>query len=384
MDNSASTHRGRTLAVLHPAFALTGVLQAVGGPLMPSIAAAHRLSDSRIGLLFFLYFAGTSLGAFLSRGNYARAIALGFFGMAACCVAVANASSQLLPLTFFLLGITVGVPMSGVSLYVGRAYPETCAPMLTILNFSWSAGALLAPIYGARVLVHHDYHTAYDLLAIVAVVAGAACVAVVRDAKEPVHLQESVSRTTTLQLILVFALAAFLQVGIENTSAAWLSTFVFRVSGSGIVQAAAATTFYWVGFLASRGVASVILLHLDARRLLQVSVAVALGAAALLAVAPSSISRDVAMFVLGVALAPIYPLVIAGFFARASHTSHTRWVLFTAGFGGSVLPWIAGWLSAHTGNLRMGILTIPAALVVMAGVLPFITIPARTAAGPRS
>lgn len=347
---------------------------------MPSLAVEHRLTDSRIGLLFFLYFVGTSLGAFLSIGNYARAIALGFFGMAACCIAVAYASAPMLPLALFLLGITVGVPMSGVSLYVGRAFPETCASMLTILNFSWSAGALLAPIYGARVLMYYDYRVAYDLLAIVAVAAGIACAVVVRDTPEPVRYRVSVSRSTTLHFILVFALAAFLQVGIENTSAAWLSTFVFRVSDNGIVHAAAVTTFYWVGFLASRGVASVILRRVQASLLLRISVGVALVAAMLLTYAPSNTSRDLAMFVLGVALAPIYPLIIARFFAHASHTSHTRWILFTAGFGGSVLPWIAGWVSAHTGNLRMGILTIPLALVLMVGILPFISGSSRATA----
>ena len=72
------------------------------------------------------------------------------------------------------------------------------------------------------------------------------------------------------------------------------------------------------------------------------------------------------MFLLGAALAPTYPLVLAGFFARARHTADSRWILFTAGFGGSVLPWIAGFISTQTGSLRAGMLTIPAALLMMA------------------
>ena len=52
------------------------------------------------------------------------------------------------------------------------------------------------------------------------------------------------------------------------------------------------------------------------------------------------------------------------------HTADSRWILFTAGFGGSVLPWIAGFISTHTGSLRAGMLTIPAALLLMAFVLP--------------
>jgi fucose permease len=79
------------------------------------------------------------------------------------------------------------------------------------------------------------------------------------------------------------------------------------------------------------------------------------------------------MFLLGVALAPIYPLIVAGFFARARHTSDSRWVMASAGFGGSVLPYLAGWISAHTGTLRAGILVIPAALLLMIVVLPILS-----------
>jgi len=34
------------------------------------------------------------------------------------------------------------------------------------------------------------------------------------------------------------------------------------------------------------------------------------------------------------------------------------------------LPWIAGWISAQTGSLRMGMLVIPAALLLMVLIQP--------------
>ena len=61
MHANARNSAGRSMAVLHPAFALTGVLHAIGGPLLPSLAATFHLNDSRSGLLFLLYFGGTSL-----------------------------------------------------------------------------------------------------------------------------------------------------------------------------------------------------------------------------------------------------------------------------------------------------------------------------------
>jgi FHS family glucose/mannose:H+ symporter-like MFS transporter len=360
----------RTLAVLHPVFALTGVLHAVGGALLPSLAARFHLNDSASGLLFLLYFAGTSLGALLCRGSYARLITIGFIAMVCTCGAVAVCPRSLLAPAFLLLGISVGVPMSAVTLFVGRAYPARCAPLLTFLNFSWSIGALAAPLIAARVLMHHSYQSAYLLFASASAVAALACALVLRDPPEPARGLSETRNNTALYLIAVFAFAAFLQVGIENTVAAWLPTYALRTAAAGIVFAAASTSFYWAGFLCSRGFSSLLLLRAEPMRVFRVAVAVAFVSALLLVFAPSVSIRNLAMFLLGAALAPTYPLVLAGFFARSRHTADSRWILFTAGFGGSVLPWIAGFTSTHTGSLRTGMLTIPAALLVMAFLLP--------------
>jgi fucose permease len=370
MQFNARNTTGRTLAVLHPSFALTGVLQAIGGALLPSLASTFHLKDNQSGVLFLLYFAGTSLGAFFCRGNYARSIALGFAAMAACCLGVAAAGLTFLPPLFLLLGISVGVPMSGVSLFAGRNFGERCAPTLTFLNFSWSAGALAAPLLAAQVLLHHTYRAAYVVLAMASAVAALACWLQIRDAPEIARSASSAQGFPNLRLIVVFAIAAFLQVGVENTSAAWLTTYTLRMAHDGVVLAAASSSIYWVGFLLSRGISSLVLLRADPVRVFRVAVAVALFAAVLLVGLPSVVGRTAAMFMLGAALAPIYPLVISGFFARARHTSDSRWVLATAGFGGSVLPWLAGWISTHSGSLRFGILTIPTAMLLMVFVLP--------------
>jgi FHS family glucose/mannose:H+ symporter-like MFS transporter len=360
----------RTIAVLHPVFALTGVLHVVGGALLPSLSARFHLSDSNSGLLFLLYFAGTSVGALLCRRNFARTMTIGFLGMAAACVAVAVSPRALLEPIFFLLGISVGVPMSAVTLFTGRTFPERCAPLLTLLNFTWSIGALAAPLIAARILLQHDYRTAYILFSIAATIAAVACGAMLRDGPEPIHSSANLESDTAIHLVLVFALAAFLQVGIENTVAAWLPTYALRTENSGLVLAAASSSFYWAGFLSSRGFSSFLLLRVDSMKILRTVIATGLIAALLLEFAPNVALRNLAMFLLGASLAPTYPLVLSGFFARTRNTADSRWILFTAGFGGSVLPWIAGFVSGHTASIRTGMLTIPAGLVCMALLIP--------------
>jgi MFS transporter, FHS family, glucose/mannose:H+ symporter len=265
----------------------------------------------------------------------------------------------------------VGVPMSAVTLFVGRRFPEQCAAHLTLLNFSWSIGALAAPLVGARILMHHNYSTAYILFAIASAVAAVACGVVLRDDAEPVSMSsESAPVVTASYLVTVFAFSAFLQVGIENTVAAWLPSYALRMAGSGVVLAAASSSFYWAGFLSSRGFASLVLLRAAPMRVFRVCLVLGFVSALLLIFSPSVAGRSVAMFMLGAALAPTYPLVLAGFFARTRRTADSRWILFTAGFGGSVVPWFAGYISAHTGSLRSGMLVIPSAIVLMAFVMP--------------
>ncbi|HKD60135.1 MAG TPA: MFS transporter [Terracidiphilus sp.] len=363
---------GRMLGVLHPVFALTGVLHTVGGAVLPSLVARFHLSDSASGLLFLLYFAGTSLGALLCRTRYARTMTVGFAAMSGMCLAVAWSPLFLLAPVFLMLGISVGVPMSAVTLFIGRYFPERCAPLLTFLNFSWSVGALAAPLIAARILMHHSYRAAYIVFAFASAAAAIACGLVLRDGPEPVRSPYDSKTSSAFQLVAVFAFAAFLQVGIENTVATWLPSYALRMAGRGMVLAAASSSFYWVGFLSSRGFSSLALLRTSPPRIFRFVIVLGLASALLLDLAPSAGGRNVAMFLLGTALAPIYPLVLAGFFARTQQTSDSRWILFTAGFGGSVLPWIAGVVSTHTGNLRAGMLTIPAALLLMALLLPLL------------
>ena len=349
--------------------------------MLPSLATRFHLTDSASGLLFLLYFGGTSIGALLCRGGYARMMTIGFAAMVCTCAAVAWSPRPLLAPVFLLLGISVGIPMSAVTLFVGRRFPERCAAHLTFLNFSWSIGALAAPLIGARILVHHNYPAAYILFAIASAAASIACGMVLRDDPEPINKSSETGTTAAASyLIAIFAFSAFLQVGIENTAAAWLPSYALRTAGSGIVLAAASSSFYWAGFLLSRGVTSLILLRTAPTWVFRVCLALGFVSSVLLIFLPSVAGRSLAMFLLGVALAPTYPLVLAGFFARAKRTADSRWILFTAGFGGSIVPWVAGYISAHTGSLRTGMLIIPSAMVLMAFVMPGLRKSERAAA----
>ncbi len=362
-------HKGR-LVVLHAAFGMTGVLHAIGGALLPAIAASFGLPDSRSGTLFLCYYIGSPLGALLCVGRYVRLITIGFLATALVCWGIAAGGAALLPVLFFAMGIGVGVPMTAVSLYAGRAFAGEAAAPLTLLNFTWSAGALAAPLLAARVLTGHGWRTVYGLLAVAAVVVALACWSGLKEPPEdaPVAVagEAGVGRWG---VVVLFAFLAFLQVGIENTTATWLASYAMRVASTGAAKAAASSSWYWCGFLASRGVSSLVLTRMNPMQVLTVMVVTALIAAGLLIGFPGV--APVAMLLLGAALAPVFPLLISRFFTRAQ-VKQARWVLSVSGFGGSVLPWLTGQISSGTGSLRLGLCTVPAALVLMICLLPLV------------
>jgi fucose permease len=196
-------------------------------------------------------------------------------------------------------------------------------------------------------------------------VAALACWLGLHDTSPAETSKDTTARSLQLRWVAFFALLTFLEVGIENTSDTWLATYVLRTSHTGTATAAASSSLYWCGFLASRGFSSLLLLRVAPMKVLRVALATAFVAAVLLVGLPGAAFRDAAMIVLGAALAPIFPLLLARFFASAYNASDSRWLLATCGFGGSVLPWLTGWVSSGSHSLRIGLATVPTALLIM-------------------
>ena len=366
-------------AVLHPAFALTGVLHAVGGALLPSVASTFHLTDAQSGSVFLWYFLGTSLGALLCVGHYVRLMTTGFLVVTAACIGIATAGNAALLPTFFALGIGVGIPMSAVTMYAGRRFADRSAAPLTLLNFSWSAGASIAPLLAARILIHGTYRSAYASLGAAAALAAVACWFGLQESPRSRDLPEKTARSPQWRWVALFAFLTFLEVGIENTTATWLATYALRNAETGAAIAAVSSSLYWCGFLASRGLSAILLLRLAPVRMLTMAVVTASAAAALLVASSSQTLRNAAMLLLGAALAPIFPLLLSRFFAGVHNASDSRWLLGVCGFGGSVLPWLTGWISTRSHSLRLGLVTVPGALLIILCLLPAVAATHRRA-----
>jgi len=371
--NRLSKSRRFLLPVLHPVFALTAFADAVAGPILPSLARSFHLSDGQSGLLLFWIFAGMASGALLCRGNYARILTAGFVALSITSFAFPLIVRPILYPFAFFYGISVGVPMTAVSLFAGRNYPDNRASILTMLNFTWSAGALLAPLIAARLLAVFSWRAVFVAMGCASLLAAAATSLTIRDSREEEHKTPETTGLKNLRLVAVFAIFFFLEVGMESMFGAWISTYVLRVTRTSLTLAAAATAFYWIGFLASRGLSALLVLRIRSGLILRISIPLAFGASIMLVESRSPALLTIAIILLGGALAPTFPVALAAFFDRARHSSDSRFVLALSGFGGSLFPWLVGLISSRSGTLGAGLLAGPVTLFFMIGMLPILT-----------
>ncbi len=367
------------LLVLHPVFALTGVAASVAGPLLPSLARDFHLTDAQSGLLLFSIYAGMASGALVCRGNYARILFTGCAAMTLGCLGFAWIPRPLLfPFAFFY-GASVGAPMTAVSLFAGRNFLARRAATLTLLNFTWSLGATVGPLLASRLLAVASWRAVYSVLAAASMLAVLAVAAAIRDSEEIARATPETAGLRNLRLIVLFAVFFFLEVGVEWMAGAWFTTYILRVTGATLSFAAAASALFWGGFLASRGLVPLVLLRIAPGKLLQGALLVGLASASLLVAARFAVLLIAAIVLLGLALGPVFPLALAAFLDRARHTSDSRFVLSLSGFGGAVLPWLVGGVSAHSGSLRVGLFAAPATLLVMVAMLPLLGLSRRVA-----
>jgi FHS family glucose/mannose:H+ symporter-like MFS transporter len=355
--------------LIYAGFTATGISLALPGALMPWLLAHWSLKDSQAGLLLFLFFLGSTGGAFLSRGVLTRSVARG-----AACTAIGAAwlplaTRETAYVAIFLYGLGLGITMTSISLLQARRFVADCAAEMTRLNLLWAIGACAGPWLVLNKGAFDSAHATYVLFFLAAAFAlFAALVAIFEEA--PPQPSPAASPTTRSWLIaapIPLLLLVFCITGVEASSGGWLAAYTQR-TGHSLNAIIGAPTCFWAGLLLSR------LLHSSSRvsRASQhflltwnlLAMAVALAALILLQAAPIMLT---AAFIIGFAAGPMYPLLLA--LVLEHDNSPTVFVL--AGLGSAAIPFLTGALSTAANSLRAGLLVpaIAATAMLAAGTL---------------
>jgi MFS transporter, FHS family, glucose/mannose:H+ symporter len=373
-----------TIAWLFAGFLFTGALTVLLGLMLPRIATLHHLTDSESGMLLLIQFAASASGALLVRRHFEQTLMRGY-----ALIVVGSGVLILGPQAWAALGIGVGglglgMAMTSTSMLVGRIFPESRGSALSLLNFCWSVGAFVCPMLVARL------PGSFSLVAVCAPVAalGAGFVVLLwpsriltSDAELP--LWDS-SRPSQRGAIALFAAIGFLYVGTEAALGGWMSTYASRAVAWNFTRSNLAAACFWGALLLGRALAPAALRIVSEVWLYLGLIAGASVGIVLLLEAHSPVVLLAGACCAGLALAPIFPLTISLFLARAGETKNAGWVFAIAGFGGAALPWITGVVSSGTHSLRTGLMvTLAADLGMLLLALSIIASPWRAPGGGR-
>jgi fucose permease len=237
---------------------------------------------------------------------------------------------------------------------------------LAFLNFSWSAGAVACPILAAQFLRHAAAGTTFALVGLLALPFALLPLLADRSALEvsarPAPTPTGISEATT---ITYFALLAFLYVGIEASVGNWMSTYATRITAWNLAGSTLAVAVFWAALLLGRAITPAILVWMAERSLYRTAVVVTIAGILLLLEAHTPPTILAGSALTGLALAPLFPLILALFLEEIGRSRNAGWVFAIAGLGGAVLSWLTGMVSFGTGSLRTGLLVPGAAALLM-------------------
>jgi MFS transporter, FHS family, glucose/mannose:H+ symporter len=348
---------------------ITGIGLTLLGSGLPALAALWRLNDASSGRLLLAVFAGSAIGALLVRSPFHRNLAAGMAMIAVSMAALALSGGHALFLLFLLFGTGLGLAMTANSVLTGDRYPERRAAMLTLLNFSWSAGAAVSP-FAVQFAIHRTGVVGLFWCMAAAGALSTLLALCLRDARTIAPQQDSQRAATanvqsSRRVVAFFAIFGLLYCGTEAALGGWVLTYVHRLDFQLSAAPPLAASCFWLSLLVGRGIAPAVLLRVREEALLAVALVSAfVGVAALLNL-HSLPAVMLSAALAGFSMAPIFPICVSIFMSLARNPAQTRWMFAIAGLGSATLPWATGQLAARTGSLHTGLLVPLMALGLM-------------------
>jgi fucose permease len=363
----------RVLAIVaSSAFALTGVVTTFLGPILPTLAARWELSDSRSGYFFTAQFLGTMIGVSISsillpRRGFRFSIGLSYFLMAAGVSGLTSRQWKFALFGTLAYGIGLGIVIPSTNLLISTLNQERRSSALSILNFCWGIGAVVAPV--ALAIAEHWNHMPVFVPALSGFLLVSAIILVFAP-EGPPHREERTSDLaqgiSNWPWVLILGAMFCLYVAIESSIGGWIATLAERApsgAGQGWVLAPA---LFWAGLLAGRGLTPLVLRRMSERILTLISLVIACSGICILVVSSHRQWITIAGMVVGWGLAAVFPITIALLSHFRGMEKRIAGPMFgLAGLGGAVMPWLVGAISTWSGSLQTGLLSPLLAAIIL-------------------
>jgi len=371
---NVAARRRYLLVLLFAGFVLTGVEITLTGPMMPQFIARWSLSDSQAGVLLAVEFSGSLAGVWLSSlithyFSTRTSLVLGYLMIGGGLATVNTSSLTVVLFALGALGIGYGLVVPPTNLAVAEIGGKRSASLVSLVNFAWGAGAVsCSPL----VLLALKNGFLPQFLIFFAGFGGLLAFSFLF-AKFPEAKHTATNSTTaaatSVGLVTTLTLAAlfFLYVGVEVSLGSWAAAYAKRLAGGGAGIATLAPMFFYGGLLAGRAFAPFVLARIHEYRLVITAlILVIIGNTALVLAATQKIAFASAALA-GLGCAAIFPVYVAWlsrwYGARAARLGSLMFSM--SSLGSAFGPWLVGFVSAHAGGLRIGLLVPLASALAM-------------------
>ncbi len=385
---AAAVPSTRLMAGYLATFIVLGMMLSINGPALSWLRDTTGVGIATSGLVLSSGSIGYIIGSFAAGRPFDRGgghrLLFGAFAVGIAAVVVAGwvSSFALVVVIFAMLGAAAGViDVGGNTLVVWSQPSASVGPALNALHLCFGIGALITPLLVARSIAWSD-----SLVWVAAVVAvGVLAVLVFLRGTVVPERRAAVADTTGVEpsrmpLALVCAFY-FLYVGSEVTFLGWAPTFAEVEQLGGVNGPSLFATTFLAGFALGRVLGIVLARRISLVALVLGSCVVSVVTAlALVLAGGSGVSVWVACGVLGAALGPQYPTMMAYADQRLRLSgSATSRLVAASGVGGLLLPLLTGWLLDRNGGQALPWATLVCLVATTAVALAVVVVVGRLA-----
>jgi FHS family glucose/mannose:H+ symporter-like MFS transporter len=372
---NVAARRRYLLVLLFAGFVLTGVEITLTGPMMPQFIARWSLNDSQAGVLLAIEFSGSLAGVWLSSliTHYfgtRTSLVLGYLMIGGGLATVNTSSMTIVLFALGALGIGYGLVVPPTNLAVAEIGGARSASLVSLVNFAWGAGAVsCSPL----VLLALKNGFLPQFLIFFAgfggLLAFSFLFAKFPEARHAAANSTTTAATTSVGLGTTLTLAAlfFLYVGVEVSLGSWAAAYAKRLAGGGEGIATLAPMFFYGGLLAGRASAPFVLARVHEYRLVIAALILVIIANTVFVLAATQQIAFGSAALAGLGCAAIFPVYITWlsrwYGARAVRLGSLMFSM--SSLGSAAAPWFVGFVSAHAGGLRIGLLVPLASAVSM-------------------
>jgi FHS family Na+ dependent glucose MFS transporter 1 len=338
-------------SVYYAAYIGLGLVAAVLGPSLPSLAARMHVQLKQASLLFMAVNLGYLVGAlwggriFDRRPGHPMMIAsLLFTALMMIIIPIPNQLVVLIVLMLLVGGSQAFLDVGGNTLLVWL-HREKVSPYMNGLHLFWGVGSILSPILIAQaILLTGSFTWGFWIIAIFLVPVAWMFKGIPSPTAPHKEPGGEPQKATDWLLVILFMLFFTAFVAVEGAYGGWIYSYAIATNIAVPTIAAVLTSAYWGALTLSRLCSIPLALRFRPRTLLIADLVGCLTGLSLAVVGGSSpVMIWLATVILGASVATLFPVSLSFASETITITGQFTSLMFVgASLGGMILPWLIG------------------------------------------